>query len=136
MSKSIRERTQSLAATALTGTATVLSTVAKLAGETAGLLRPSENGGAAEAVTADDIADTYEQRGAVKPRTQVSVPDVPAHAQVPASHAAEIADGTVAQVTAAIPELSTDELRMLLEHETAHKNRRGVLDAIEQALTP
>jgi hypothetical protein len=136
MSTSIRERARSLAATALTGTAAVLTKVAETAAGAAGALRPGKDEEAAPTTDATEVAETFEQRGTVKERTQVSIPDGPAHAQVPESHVAEIAEGTVAQVAAAVPELSTDELRLLLEHETTHKNRRGVLDAIEQALTP
>jgi hypothetical protein len=136
MSPSIREQAESIAATALTGTAAVLTKVAKAASDAAGALRPDADARPAPSTEAEDVAKTFEQRGAVKERTQVTVPDVPAHAQVPESHVAEIAAGTVAQVTAAVPDLSTDELRLLLEHETTHKNRKGVLDAIEDALTP
>jgi hypothetical protein len=81
-----------------------------------------------------DVAGV-EVRGAVKAPDTADVPDV-AHASKPRSHAAEHAAGTVADVVARIPDLSTDELRLLMEHESATKKRKGVLDAIEQAFTP
>jgi hypothetical protein len=136
MSPSIREHAESIAATARSGTAAVLTKVAKMAGDAASMLRPSGKDDTSDTTTAREVVQVFDERGEVKQRTQVTVPDVPAHAQVPKSHVAELAGGTVAQVTAAVPDLSTDELRMLLEHETANKNRKGVLDAIEQALSP
>jgi hypothetical protein len=85
--------------------------------------------------TAEDVAASFEERGRVKEPTQVGVPDV-THASAPPSHIAELASGSVAQVVAKVDELSTDELRQLLEHETTTKRRRAILDAVEQALTP
>ncbi len=39
-------------------------------------------------------------------------------------------------VVAAVDDLSTDELRLLVEYETTHRNRRTVLQAVERVLTP
>ncbi len=86
-------------------------------------------------MTAEDIVETFQQRGRVSEPPQVAVPDV-THVAVAPTHIAEVAGGTIAEVTQAIEQLSTDELRQLLEHETANKRRRRVLDAVETALTP
>lgn len=52
------------------------------------------------------------------------------------SYIAELAAKPVGEVVSAIQDLSTDELRSLTEYETSHRNRKGVLQAIEAALTP
>ncbi|CAN5241493.1 hypothetical protein BH20ACT9_BH20ACT9_11000 [soil metagenome] len=46
---------------------------------------------------------------------------------------AALAERNAADVIAAVPALSTQELRLLLEHETANKNRKTVLHAVEAA---
>jgi hypothetical protein len=46
---------------------------------------------------------------------------------------AALAERNAADVIAAVPALSTQELRLLLEHETANKNRKTVLQAVEAA---
>ena len=58
------------------------------------------------------------------------------HVRTSASHIEDLAAKPVSQVVAAVSDLSTDELRLLTEHELAHKNRRTVLTAIEKALAP
>jgi hypothetical protein len=146
MSTTLKDRVTSLAAVALSGTAQALSTVAKVAGAAASTLRPDGQTGRTDRAdgapprprhsdTGARVAETFLQRGTVKERTQVAVGEVDHVAAAP-SHIAEVADGTVADVVAAIPDLSTDELRLLIQHETSHKNRKGVLDAVEEALTP
>jgi hypothetical protein len=83
---------------------------------------------------AEEVAESYAARGRVKERTQVDAVDDP-RATAPPTHVAEVARGSVASVVEAIDDLSTDQLRLLHEHETSHKNRKGVLEAIERALT-
>lgn len=46
---------------------------------------------------------------------------------------AALAERNAADVIAAVPALSTQELQLLLEHETANKNRKTVLQAVEAA---
>ena len=46
---------------------------------------------------------------------------------------AALAERNAADVISAVPGLSTQELRLLLEHETANKNRKTVLQAVEAA---
>jgi hypothetical protein len=148
----IPDKAKSAAASGLSGVAKVLRTGADAVGGVATILKPGvdpeqapddkpeqaveaakeqESGGGT--TTAEDVADAIP--GEVKERTTADVPEV-SHASVPSSHAAEHAAGTVADVVARIPELSTDELRLLHEHESSAKQRKGVLDAIEQALVP
>lgn len=71
--------------------------------------------------------------GAVRGAGTVDVPEVSAHERAAESHVAELAAGTADDVAGRVRALSTDELRALHEYETAHKNRRTVLDAIERA---
>lgn len=146
MSATLKDRVTTIAAVALAGTAQALSAVAKVAGGAASTLQPDgqdrerparkgqeRDAPASRAGTA--VAESFDQRGSVGRRTQVAVPEV-RHATAAPSHIAEVAGGTVADVVGRIPELSTDELRLLIEHETTHKNRKGVLNAVEQALAP
>ncbi|MDP8978609.1 MAG: hypothetical protein M3N17_08585 [Actinomycetota bacterium] len=46
---------------------------------------------------------------------------------------AALAERNAPDVVAVVPDLSTRELRLLLEHETANKNRKTVLRAVEAA---
>ncbi|MBW3601475.1 MAG: hypothetical protein KY434_02105 [Actinobacteria bacterium] len=46
---------------------------------------------------------------------------------------AALAERNAPDVIAAVPDLSTQELRLLLEHEAANKNRKTVLEAVEAA---
>jgi hypothetical protein len=138
----IPELTKSAAAAGLTGVAKVLRTGADAVGGMAALIKPGKDarrtpderpGRAAGTVTADDIAAA--DPGRVKEASRVDVPGITRVSAAP-THTAEMAEGTVAEVVKAIDGLSTDELRLLLEHESATKKRKGVLDAIEQALAP
>lgn len=45
-----------------------------------------------------------------------------------------LAGGTVSEIRAALPELSSDELRALRDIETANRNRTTLLSAIDRAL--
>lgn len=71
--------------------------------------------------------------GAGTPPPTIAAPAGPAHEQAPATHLEELAAGTADEVAARIPRLSTDELRALYEHESANRNRKTVLDAVERA---
>jgi hypothetical protein len=144
----IPEKAKGVAATGLTTVAKVLRMGADTVGGVAALLQPgadrSEHPDRPEEAVEEAQQEgdrskgsgpAIETRGEVKEPTTVDVPDV-THASKPRSHAAEHAQGTVADVVARIPELSTDELRLLIEHESVTKKRKGVLDAVEQALAP
>jgi hypothetical protein len=144
----IPDKAKGAAASGLSAVAKVLRAGADTVGGVATLLKPGADPSehperpeeavdeAQEAERAQQSEDApVDVRGEVKEREHVPVPGVD-HASKPKSHAAENARGTVADVVKRIPELSTDELRLLLEHESSTKKRKGVLDAIEQALTP
>lgn len=64
------------------------------------------------------------------------VPEAPMHVRSHETHAEELAAGTAAEVIAAIPRLSTDELGRLYEQELGTKRRKTVLEAIERAVDP
>ncbi|MGH3664956.1 MAG: hypothetical protein ACRDU8_02490 [Egibacteraceae bacterium] len=64
-----------------------------------------------------------------------SIVDEP-HVRTAETHVAAIAERNASEVIEAIPTLSTDELRDLVEYEAAHRNRKTVLRAIEQAVAP
>lgn len=60
------------------------------------------------------------------------VPDTPQRARTSESKIAELADRNARDVIAAVKDLSTEELRMLHEWESDHKQRKTVLEAIEK----
>ncbi|CAN5597424.1 hypothetical protein BH24ACT14_BH24ACT14_11430 [soil metagenome] len=62
--------------------------------------------------------------------------DTPDHQRQASSHIEELAQRPASEVTAAIGDLSTDELRLLTEYELAHRKRKTVLAALEQAARP
>jgi hypothetical protein len=146
----IRNLSLTTAGTVLAGTAWVLSTAARTLGTAAQAIRPEPSGGEADdwgtdgwtsaepagdgqpGGVAEEIREVYEARGRVVEPAAVPVPD-PEPAAVPETHVAELAGRPAAEVVRAIENLSTDELRRLLEHESAHKRRKSVLAAIEKA---
>jgi hypothetical protein len=160
----VKHLPRTVAAAVLTGVAKVLRTGADALGGAAGVVRPQRSGGSGDrpsgtqprdggAGTAQDQPTGAQrqaedqggersgsdlditQRGRVVEPPTVPTMDV-THVSAPESHIAELASGTVAEIRRAVEELSTDDLRMLLEHETTHRKRKGVLDAVEEALTP
>jgi hypothetical protein len=141
------------AGTVLAGGATVLSAASKLMESTARTVRPSPSSpresdsrrpgvvtppgdasGTAEVVKASQ--EQAPQRGRIVTAPPTPMLDETPHVRTSETHVAELADMAASEVIAAVTELSTDELRLLTEHELAHKNRKTVLTAIENALTP
>lgn len=96
--------------------------------EPAGPDRHRERDGRGEPPQPSDLAVT-------EPPTE-PVPDVPMHARTHETHAEELAARTAAEVIAAVPQLSTDELGRLYEQELATKRRKTVLEAIERSADP
>ncbi len=88
----------------------------------------------AEAESAE--APTAEEPAADAPPADEVPGDDAARAAVAPTHIAELAQGTVDEIKRAIEGMSTDELRLLHEHESTHRGRKRVLDAVERALTP
>lgn len=84
-------------------------------------------------VAPDDLAA---RRGRIVEPAATPLLDEQPHVRTSETHIAELADQSAADVIAAVDRLSTDELRLLIEHETSHRNRRTVLQAIEKALAP
>jgi hypothetical protein len=124
-------RSRRVASTALSSAALVLLGSGKITKWAADAVRPGQ-------VTAKEVGDVYALRGQVKPPPQEPVaapgePEASGHARTSMTHAAELADRPAAEVIAAVNDLSTDELRLLLEHEESHKRRKSVIDAIERA---
>jgi len=135
------------ASTALTGGAQALSAASRLLEATARTVQPERRGPAvrrrvaspprdahstAEVIAAVD--DQVPERGTVAEAEPTPLLDETPHVRTSESHVAELAEQPATQVIAAVPTLSTDELRLLIEHETAHRNRVTVLGAIEKAL--
>lgn len=142
--------------TALAGTAKVLSLSSKVLDATARTLRP-DSGGAEDspvqrppgrraveapgdadstAEVIDQVADAAAERGRVVEASATPRLDDTPHVRTSESHIEELASKPATEVISAVSGLSTDELRLLIEHETAHKNRTTVLAAIERALAP
>lgn len=143
---------------ALSAASRALATASRLSGQLASLTRPP--GDTHDHVTAPgpvgpvDVDDVFEppdsppderqgspQRGTdvearVEPPPTVPAPEGPDRVRSPETHIAELAEGSADEVVRALPGLSTDELRLLYEHESAHQSRPSVLDAVEQALSP
>jgi hypothetical protein len=141
---------------ALSGTAQALSIASKLLDATAKSLRTSDGASdgarspapkprprprpasepvGTEAVIAEVAPDPTELGRVIEPPPTPLLDDTP-HLRTSESHIEELAAQPAASVVKAVADLSTDELRLLTEHELAHKNRRTVLTAIEKALAP
>lgn len=146
---------RSAAATALSAVAAGLSVGSRLTDRAARLLRPEPPGsdgpaddgrtrGGRPALGARRQARTDSaegraaaaRRGAVREPPTEPVPDVDSHQRTHETHVEELAARTAAEVVAVVPELSTDELGRLYEHEAANKKRKTVLTAIERAADP
>lgn len=140
---------RSTVAGALTGSARLLSLAARIMDATAKTITPL--GDAASPRESEPAAQTSslpgdeqtvgEQWPRAEPGRVHAVPDTPLLDESPQqrrseSHVAELAARPVAEVVAAVESLSTDELRELTEYETAHRNRKTVLRAVERAATP
>lgn len=76
------------------------------------------------------------EQGAVLQAPTEPVPMVEQHVRTFETHAAELAERSAGDVINAVATLSTDDLRLLYEHEQANKKRKTVLKAIEAQLTP
>lgn len=147
---------RNLLGTALSGSAQVLSVASKVLDTTAKTLRPSAPTPQApervtspkrplraapsepigtEAVIADVIDDPTKLGRIVEPPPTPVLDETP-HLRTAESHIEELALKPANQVVAAVNSLSTDELRLLTEYETSHKNRSTVLTAIEKAVAP
>lgn len=63
----------------------------------------------------------------------VVAPAEPVPEAITREEIAALAERNAPDVIAAVPDLSTQELRLLLEHEAANKNRKTVLEAVEAA---
>lgn len=86
-----------------------------------------------EEVVADlDTAEPLVVSGGPDPVT-APPPAEPVTEAMTEEEIAALAERNAADVISAVPALSTQELRLLLEHETAHKNRKTVLQAVEAA---
>ncbi len=143
----------------LGGAAQVLSLTAKLLDASARALRPPATPPDTQAMTAPpgvtppaatmtEAASTAEvieavereipasQLGTVQEPTRTPILDDSPHLRTFESHIEELASKPAAQVIAGIDSLSTDELRLLTEYETTHRNRKSVLAAIERAALP
>jgi hypothetical protein len=122
-------RTRRIASGALSAGAVVLRGAARVTRLAADVVRPGH-------VAADDVADLYELRGRPAPPPQEPVAPAPepvTHARTSPSHIAALAERPVSEVIAELDNLSTDELRLLLEHEEAHKRRKTLIEAIERS---
>lgn len=75
-------------------------------------------------------------RGAVLQAPTEPVPMVDQHVRTFETHTAELAAKSAGDVIDAIATMSTDDLRLLYEHEQGNKRRKTVLKAIEAQLTP
>lgn len=127
-------RVRGVASTVLSGTASVLGVAAAGVERAAQAMRPADGHGRdGPTTTAEDIAEAYDARGRVRQPSTETIPRVPVRESSPPTHVAEIAERPAGEVTAAVTDLSTDELRLLLEHERANKNRKTVIAAIERA---
>ena len=76
------------------------------------------------------------EQGAVLQAPTEPVPMVDQHRRTFETHAAELAERSAGDVINAVASLSTDDLRLLYEHEQANKKRKTVLKAIEAQLAP
>lgn len=121
-------------------TAQVATALRDRDGQAAGTKRSRET----EPVTVDDVLEQVGERpqteaaetADVREPTSIPAPEGPSHVRTHETHLEELATRSAADVVAAIPELSTDELRRLYEHESANKKRKTVLQAVERAAEP
>lgn len=89
--------------------------------------RPSSAGESTGSTTAEPSAGRPpEQQPTATPASE-RVADAP-------TRMAELAERPAQQVLARIETMSTDELRHLLEHERANKQRKTVIEAVEKAV--
>lgn len=145
---------------ALSGTAAALSLTSRVLEVTAEVVRPSrpaadEPPAGAEPEPTDADLGLGGDRNAPPPAPDVGEPaaveeltdaelglapvdgaDDAAHSRSPESSIEALAMQSASAVVAAVDDLSTDELRLLVEYETTHRNRRTVLQAVERVLTP
>lgn len=101
--------------------------------------RPTPAAGASTAATIEKVeSETAPARVGRVVETSTSTPmlDETPHVRTSESHIAEIAEQPATDVVKLVPTLSTDQLRLLTEHEMSHRNRKTVLKAIEDALVP
>ena len=124
----VLKRTRHATSAALSGTASVLVNAGRLVKVAADAVRP------------DDPAavDTGTGPGAVAPppRVPAGAPDdplLPSRARTSPSNVVDLAERPASEVIAQVEALSTDELRLRLEHEQSHRHRTSVLAAIERA---
>ncbi|HVM13746.1 MAG TPA: hypothetical protein VM287_05380, partial [Egibacteraceae bacterium] len=130
------------AAGALSAAATAMKLGARISGQVAEMLRtpegqrtgatPEKTDEVLEIVGQDRQTDAAARATVTEPPTEPS-PAGPSHVRTSETHVEELASGTASEVIAAIPDLSTEELGRLHEHESANKNRKTVLAAIERA---
>ncbi|MDQ3538795.1 MAG: hypothetical protein M3415_08380 [Actinomycetota bacterium] len=132
---------------ALAGSAKVLSFTSNLLDATARTLRtagptqaPSEEPAPADTA---DVVERIERQVVAEDLGRVTATadelatsDAPDHQRRASSHIEELAERPASEVIAAIADLSTDELRLLTEYELAHRKRKTVLAALEQAASP
>lgn len=83
-----------------------------------------------------DPGDGASRGGVVRVPDTEPVPEAPSHVRTHETHVEELAARAAAEVIAVVPELSTDELGRLYEHEAANKKRKTVLAAVERAADP
>lgn len=105
-------------------------------GDGAGVGRPRRQPAPVAEIRLDAPPAEEMERGAVLQAPTEPVPLVEQHVRTFETHTAELAAKGAADVINAIATLSTDDLRLLYEHEQANKKRKTVLKAIEAQLTP
>jgi hypothetical protein len=123
------------ASTALNGAALVLAGTAKVVEVAAHQVRPRPGAPTAPARTTAGEAPPRFEPTVVGPAPS-EPPPAPERSPVmrpDASRVEELAERPAAQIIDQIDDLSTEELRLLLDHEQAHKRRKTVLRAIESA---
>ena len=129
--------------TALSGAAKVLGVGSKLLETTAKSLRPrtapdiparQQDTPAVDRPTVIRLDD--DRRGRIVEPDPTPLLDEQPHLRTSESHISELASKSAGEVIAAVGGLSTDELRLLIEYEQSHRNRRTVMAAIEKAVAP
>ena len=105
-------------------------------GAGAGVGRPRRQPAPVAEIRLDAPPAEEMERGTVLQAPTEPVPMVDQHVRTFETHAAELAAKSAGDVIDAIATLSTDDLRLLYEHEQANKKRKTVLKAIEAQLTP
>lgn len=96
----------------------------------------ADPGVAAAEMTDAELGLVAEEPGTPEPPAATPLLDETPHLRSSDSHIEELGMQSASAVVAAVEDLSTDELRLLTEYETAHRNRKSVLKAIERALLP